>query len=142
MKKFGLVTLGLLLVAAVMLCLPDSSAAQKAKGKTRPAMTKQLMKGIVNVNCGDLKKALEAEQADWDAITLKAALLNEAGYLLMEDGRCPDAEWAKAAKALQQHSAAVLVKAEAKDLPGAQAAFKELTGGSCAVCHKAHRPKA
>jgi hypothetical protein len=139
MKRIGLVVSCAALAAVVLLSPSEPAQAQKTKGKTRGATTKQLMKGLVGANCGDLKKALEAETADFDAIALKAALLNEAGYLLMDDGRCPDGEWAKAAKAIQTHSATVLAKAEAKDLDGAKAAFGELTANGCAVCHKAHR---
>ncbi len=116
--------------------------AQKTKGKTRAALTKQLMKGYVSANCGALKKDLDASDVSWDDVALHAALLNEAGHLLMDDGRCPDGTWAKAAKALQATSAVVLDKAEKKDLDGAKAAFKELTAQSCAVCHEAHKPKA
>lgn len=115
--------------------------AQKTKGKTRAALTKQLMKGLVSANCGALKKDLDAAETNWADVTLHAALLNESGYLLMDDGRCPDGTWAKSAKALQVSSAALLAKAEAKDLDGTKAAFKELTTQSCAVCHEAHKPK-
>lgn len=121
--------------------LGDSAEAQKTKGKTRAALTKQLMKGFVAANCGDLKKALDAEQTNWDDVALKAALLNEAGYLLMDDGRCPDGEWAKAAKAIRETSADVLAAAENKDAPAAKTAFGKLTAEGCAVCHAAHKMK-
>ncbi len=133
-----------LLVASVLVggfVVAERVEAQKTKGKTRAALTKQLMKGLVAANCGALKKDLEATEANWADITLHAALLNESGYVLMDDGRCPDGTWAKAAKALQATSATVLEKAEAKDLDGTKAAFKELTAQSCAVCHEAHKPK-
>jgi hypothetical protein len=113
--------------------------AQKTKGKTRAALTKQLMKGIVAANCGDLKKALDAEDPKWEDISLKAALLNEAGHFLMDDGRCPDGEWANAAKALQAQSAAVLAAAEKMDAKAAKGSFGKLTSEACAVCHKAHK---
>lgn len=142
MKRVGVSGAAVLAVAvAGWLALSQSASAQKTKGKTRAASTHQLMEGFVSINCGALKKALDAEQTDWKEVSLRAALLNEAGYLLMDDGRCPDAQWAKAAKALQQHSAALLEKADAQDLEGSKAAFKELTGSGCAVCHEAHRPK-
>src|SRR5579862_412459 len=81
MAVAGLAALGL---------LAENAHAQKTKGKTRPALTKQLMKGIVAPNCGDLKKALDAETTNWDDVALRAAVLNEAGHFLMDDGRCPD----------------------------------------------------
>ncbi len=138
MKVYGFALLAALLGVSLLTMSPDAWA-QKTKGKTRAASTKQLMKGVVAANCGDLKKALDAETTDWEVVALKAALLNEAGYFLMDDGRCPDGEWAKGAKTLQECSAVVLAKAEAKDLDGAKAAFAALTAGSCAVCHKAHK---
>jgi len=114
-----------------------ATAAQK-KGKTREATTKQLMKGLVASNCGALKKALDAGDAEKAA--LHAALLNEAGHILMADGRCPSGDWAKGAKTLQGCSKVILAKLKEKDVAGAQAAFKALTGG-CGACHKAHKGK-
>jgi cytochrome c556 len=113
--------------------------AQKTKGKTRPALTKQIMKGLVNPNCGDLKKLLDAESPNWDDIALKAALLNEAGYLLMDDNRCPDGEWAKATKAVREGTAEVLAATESKNAEEAKKGFAKLTGEGCKVCHTAHR---
>jgi hypothetical protein len=121
--------------------LSDRAEAQKTKGKTRAALTKQLMKGLVAANCGDLGKALKAEKTDWDDVALKAALLNEAGYLLMDDGRCPDGDWANATKAIREASADVLGAAEKKDLDAAKKSFERLTTEGCAVCHKAHKGK-
>lgn len=113
--------------------------AQKTKGKTRAALTKQLMKGIVAANCGELKKALDAEAPNWEDISLRAAVLNEAGHFLMDDGRCPDGDWANAAKALQANSAGVLAAAEKMDAAAAKAAFGKLTAEACGACHKAHK---
>jgi hypothetical protein len=113
--------------------------AQKTKGKTRPALTKQIMKGLVSANCGDLKKLLDAEQPNWDDIAVKAAVLNEAGYLLMDDGRCPDGEWAKATTAVREATADVLAAAEKKDAEAAKKGFAKLTGEGCKVCHTAHK---
>ena len=137
MKKFLLVVGVLLVVAGVSV----GATAQVKKGKTRAALTKQIMGGIVQVNCAALGKGTKDAPADakaWDALATNAALLNEAGYLLMDDGRCPDGDWANAAKALKEGSAAVLAKIEAKDLEGAAAEFKKVTE-SCAGCHKAHK---
>lgn len=139
MKKFVWILVASLLVGGF--AIADRVEAQKTKGKTRAASTKQLMKGLVAVNCGALKKDLDSAELNWNDITQHAALLNEAGYLLMDDGRCPDGEWAKAAKALQAQSAAVLIAAAKDDVATAKAAFKELTAESCAICHAAHKPK-
>lgn len=131
------------LLVAVIVALAGVSAAvaQVQKGKTRAALTKQIMAGIVQVNCAALGKGTKEAPPDdkaWAALATNAALLNEAGYLLMDDGRCPDGVWAGAAKSLQTASAAVLAKIEAKDLEGAAAEFKKVTE-TCAACHKAHK---
>ena len=139
MKKFFWIVMASLLVGGF--AIAERVEAQKTKGKTRAALTKHLMKGMVAANCGALKKDLDATELNWNDITLHAALLNEAGYLLMDDGRCPDGEWAKAAKALQAQSAAVLAAATKDDAASAKAAFTELTAQSCAICHAAHKPK-
>ncbi len=58
------------------------------------------MKGVMGPHCGALKKGMDAGPSDdkaWEELALHAALLNEASYVLMEDGRCPDGVWAKAA---------------------------------------------
>lgn len=126
-------------VLAGLALFTDDAQAQKTKGKTRPALTKQIMKGLVASNCGDLKKLLDAETPNWEDIALKAALLNEAGYLLMDDGRCPDGEWANATKAVKEATADVLAAAENKDAEAARKGFAKLTGEGCKVCHTAHK---
>ncbi len=141
MRKYGLSAMLIVLGVSLSVALSSHVEAQKTKGKTRAATTKQLMKGIVGANCGALKASLDAETTDWDAVSLQAALLNESGYLLLDDGRCPDGEWAKAAKAMQTCSAAVLTAAEEKNLDGAKAAFGELTKNACGGCHAAHKGK-
>ncbi|MBI1831549.1 MAG: hypothetical protein HYR84_08880 [Planctomycetes bacterium] len=117
-------------------------SAQKTKGKTRPAETKFLMKGVIQPNCaslgGLLKETGPADDKAWDKVTLHAVILSEMSYVVMDDGRCPDADWAGAAKTLRECSKKILDCAKAKDTEGAQGAFKNLTG-ACATCHKAHK---
>jgi hypothetical protein len=133
-------TLVVLTLAA--LCLYSLSAiAQVQQGKTRLLKTKQLMKGLVAANCGAIGEGLKAGPADdkaWEDLATKAALINESSYLLMDDGRCPDAVWAGAATTLREGSAALVTKLEAKDLAGSQEALKTMTQ-ACAACHKAHK---
>ena len=120
----------------------DSASAQKTKGKTRPAATKYLMRGIMGPNCSGLGKLLKDGPADdeaWDNAACHAACLNEMSFILMDDGRCPDGTWAKAAKTtLREGSAAVMAAIEKKDADAANAAFKMATS-ACADCHKAHK---
>jgi hypothetical protein len=85
-----------------------------------------------------LLKTEPTDDKTWDIVACHAACLNEMGHLLMDDGRCPDAAWAGAAKNLRDGSAAVLAAAEKKDVEAARTAFKTVTDG-CAGCHKAHR---
>jgi hypothetical protein len=137
MKKW----LSFVLLAGIIAVLSLNASAQVKKGKTRLMTTKQLMSGLVKPNCagiGDGLKAIPTDDKAWAELATKAALLNEASYTMMEDGRCPDGDWAGAAKALGEGSAAVLEKIEAKDANGAQEAFKIMTA-SCGACHKAHK---
>ncbi len=117
--------------------------AQKLKGKSRPTPTRQLMKGILQPNAGSLGAALKdpgpADDKAWEAAQTAAVVLNEAGYMLMDDGRCPDAVWAGAAQSPREGSAAAMAALDKKDLEGARAAAKTLMG-SCMACHKAHKP--
>lgn len=115
--------------------------AQIKKGKSRAISTKQLMGGLVKPQCAGLGDALKTAPADdkaWAALATQAALLNECSYLLMDDGRCPDAVWAGACKSLREATAEVLARIEAKDHAAAQTAFQGVTK-TCAECHKAHK---
>ena len=128
---------------AVTLILTLGVKAQVKQGKTRPLKTKQLMGGLVRPNCAGLGEALKEKPADdkaWDALATKAALLNEASYVLMADGRCPDADWKGACDTLRECSGVILKKIEAKDHEGAGEAFKAMTK-ACAACHSKHKKK-
>lgn len=137
MKKF----LSLAVVLGLITALSVNAATQIKKGKTRPLTTKQLMSGLVKPQCADLGEAMKTAPTDdkgWEALATRAALLNEVSYILMDDDRCPDADWAAAAKTLREGTDALLAKIEAKDAAGVQEAFKGATA-SCAACHKAHK---
>jgi len=121
----------------------DNAQAQKTKGKSRPAETKYLMRGLVRPSCAGLGELLKGEgPADdeaWETAACHAACLSEMSFVLMDDGRCPDGVWAKAASTtLREGSAAVMAAVEKKDLEAANAAFKTLTS-ACASCHKTHK---
>lgn len=137
MKKL----LGAGVALAVLAMFSVASVAQVKQGKTRPLQTKQLMSGLVKPNCAGIGEGLKETPADdngWKELATKAALLNEASFILMDDGRCPDGDWANAAKTLREGSASLLAKVEAKDAPGAVEALKATTQ-ACAACHKAHK---
>ena len=130
--------------ALVVLFTSQNAEAQKTKGKTRPAETKYLMRGINQTNCaalaGLLKDKGPADDKAWETAVCHAAILNEMGFVLMDDGRCPDKDWLGAAKDLRESTAKVVEAAKAKNLADAQTAFKGVTG-ACAACHKVHRDK-
>lgn len=133
--------LGVVLGSVVMLPL-SSPLAQVKKGKSRPAATRHLMKALVFPTCSALGETLKTGPADekaWDLALAQASGLNELSFVLMDDGRCPDAVWAGATKELREGSASVVAALEKKDIEAARAAFKNLTG-ACTTCHNAHRP--
>ena len=128
-------------ILAVACLMSGIALAQIKQGKTRLIKTKQLMKGLIAVNCGAIGEGLKAgptDDKDWADLATRAALLNEASYNLMDDGRCPDGTWADADKMLREGSAALVAKLEAKDAAGSQEAFTAMTQ-ACATCHKAHK---
>jgi cytochrome c556 len=131
------------LVVVAALVAAGIATAQVKQGKTRPARTSHLMKGVIKPNCDALKKAIEAAPADekaWKALAVNAAMLNEISYALMEDGRCPDAKWADANKLMQTGSADLLKAISGKDHTALKSAFGT-TMKSCKACHDAHKEK-
>ena len=136
----------LCVVVAMAMALTTATVvqAQVKKGKARAMKTAQWMKGVMKPQCDALKKGLDAGPASeesWEALGANAALLNETSFILMDDGRCPDAVWADAAsKTLRQGSADVLKAIEAKDLAAAKSSFGSMTK-ACGACHDKHKEK-
>lgn len=136
-------TLKLTVITAALVGLVGwgGAAAQVKQGKTRKAATKYLMRGINGQHCGGLANLLKQgpkSDEEWDTVACHASCLNEMSYVLLDDGRCPDADWANAAKTLREGSEAVLAAAQKKDLDAARAGFENVTK-SCTACHKAHK---
>ena len=75
---------------------------------------------------------------DWKAAGVHAAMMNEAGHILMQDGRCPDAVWAKACATLRDGSDKGAAGIKSKNLDDAKAGFKAMMA-SCKACHSEHR---
>jgi cytochrome c556 len=141
------VNVGMAVLGALGLCLfigtaQERAGAQVAKGKSRPAATRFLMRGITQPNCKGIGELLKdsgpADDKAWETLACHASCLNELSFSLMQDGRCPDATWAGAAKSLGEGSGGVLSAVEKKDLEGARTAFKTVTA-SCKSCHDAHK---
>lgn len=142
-KWIGFATMVAVAAAGLALVVQQGADAQVKRGKTRAAETKYLMQGISAAYCPPLGKLLnDGPEGDegWQTVKRNASLLNELSYILMDDGRCPDATWKGACDTLRQYSGDVLTAAEDQDVDAAKAAFKQLTT-ACASCHKAHKGK-
>ena len=128
----------------LILGVVSNAVTQIQKGKTRPLMTKQWMKGVIEPHCKAIKKGLEAnllEDKAWKKLAVNAAVLNESSYVLMADGRCPDRVWATAASETLRIGSTELLKAiESKDIEATKSAFSQVTK-SCGACHEAHKKK-
>lgn len=139
-RKFGMALV--LALGVICLWLGHEVEAQKTKGKTRLAETRDLMKGLCQPHCSGLADLLKdpgpADAKAWRRVIQHASLLNEASYLLMDDGRCPDQEWASAVTVLRESSARVVDAANGKNGADARIAFSSLTT-ACARCHRAHK---
>lgn len=136
--KMRVIVCGLLGLAVLSAAIPGE--AQK-KGKSRPLTTSQLMAGLVKPQFGALKTALEKgpkTDDEWKAVATSAALLNESAYVMMEDGRCPDASWKEGACILQEASRDAVKQIEAKDVEGALKAVNGILQ-SCKTCHAKHK---
>ena len=99
------------------------------------------MKTVNGPHCSNLAKMMKAGPADekeWEAAAVHAQMLSESGYVLMGDGRCPDAVWAEASKTLQDAGAEMSKAVAAKNTADAQAAMGKILG-SCKSCHAAHK---
>ncbi len=145
MNRFkNLRTIALLCVVLIAVLAVSTAITQVKKGKTRPMMTEQWMEGVMAPHSAALRKGLQAEPADdkaWEKLAMHAALLNEASYVLMADGRCPDEVWANAASEILREGSADALKAiEAKDLEAAKNASASI-GAACKACHSVHRKK-
>jgi hypothetical protein len=99
------------------------------------------MAGINGPTCGALAEALKGDPKDdkaWQDIIRYGALLNEVGFLLMENKRCPDEVWKNACAALRDNAGRVTLAAGTKNLEDARGGFKGVTG-ACGSCHAVHK---
>jgi cytochrome c556 len=132
---------------ALLLCWTTQPGdAQVKKGKSRVAETKYLMRGVVQPNCAGIAAMLKdkdkgpADDKQWEQIVQFAEVLNEMSFVLMDDGRCPDKDWADAATTLRDCSAKITDAAKAKNTDDVRAAFKGVLG-SCSACHTVYKNK-
>jgi hypothetical protein len=90
-----------------------------------------------------LKNGLAKEEKtddDWKAMEIAAALLNESGYLMLDDGRSPDKIWSEGAEILRNAGADGLKAVAAKDTEAGNKAVEGVLK-SCKVCHTEHKYK-
>jgi cytochrome c556 len=130
-----------LYLVALLALLSVAAWSQVKQGKSRPLETKTWMKTVNGPHCSALAKMMKAGPADdkeWEAAATHAQMLSESGYVLMGDGRCPDAIWAEASKTLQDSGAEMAKAVAAKNTAEAQAAMQKILG-SCKSCHAAHK---
>ena len=130
-----------LLALFIMLSASLVSWSQIKQGKTRPLTTKVWMKTVNGPQCSALAKMLKTGPADdkeWETAAAQAQMLSESGYVMMADGRCPDAVWAEACKTLQEAGSACAKAAAEKNLTEAQAQMQKILS-TCKGCHAAHK---
>ncbi len=100
-------------LALLIVTTTAAMSAQKHKGANRLATTEHVMPGMVHPNYLAIEKAAKTAKTDpqqWETLATNAALLNEAGYLLVDDERSLGKEWDDAADALRRSTAAMLVQ--------------------------------
>ena len=138
MRIFGLLSIGLLLIAGAAL-------AQAQQDQTQPVATMmELMSSMVHPASNEILLTVTRggpqDDKEWAAVQRSAVQLAESGNLLMMRGRARDqGEWMKDAKALVDVGAAAYKAAKAKDA-NALAALTGQIDASCVNCHKAYRP--
>ena len=104
----------------------------------------QIMGGMINPNAQAIAKAATEPPADaraWRGVAQSAAVLAEAGNLLMMEGRATDQNaWMQDSKALSDAAAAVAKAAAASDAAAFNAAAASINE-TCNTCHAAYRPQ-
>jgi len=142
MKNTHLVAIGLMVLGVLAVTVTTQAGADAKPG--RIAEVKHIMAGIHKVHCGPTVEMTKGDgpkdDKGWAELEMHAAMMNESGHVLMQNNRCPGAEWAKACAILQSGSEAVFKAAQAKDLSAAAVAAKKMTA-SCKMCHKVYKKK-
>jgi cytochrome c556 len=133
----GATLLGFLAVAGWM------SRPAGAQDEEKPTI-KQIMAKLHKGSKAPLKAVqteLKGESPDWSKVETEAKIIEKFGSFLpkAEAPRGDQASYEKLAKGYEKNAKALKVAAEKQELADAKAAAKNL-GGSCAACHKAHRP--
>lgn len=143
MKTVWAAGAGILVMGTLAFLSIGAQAEEAPKGSPdRVAAIRHIMAGIHGPHCGAIGQLLKGEgpkdDKAWGEVLMHAALLNESGHLLMQNGRCPDGVWADATAALRKGTSGLFAAAGKKDLAAAQDSFKEVTT-SCQSCHAKHK---
>ncbi len=135
----GFLKLGALALLVTATTVAVSGQTQKRTG--RLATIENLMVGMVEPSFLAIDDAAKNEKVDlqtWKILATKAAMLNEAGHLLVDDERSQGKDWDNAAEELRRTTAAMLVQIEAHDIDGV-ATGPQAVAKACVRCHAANR---
>lgn len=138
-RSWNRVLFGLLVFGVACMLAADSSAQKK--GKSRPLTTSQMMAGLIKPKYVTLQERLEKgpkTDDEWKAVAIDAALLNESGYMMMDDHRCPDKIWENAATLMRTSTEKMLAQIDKQDAKGAVESLS-LIRQSCKDCHNEHK---
>src|SRR5581483_3074685 len=130
MRAIGALLFGLMLTTAVAIAQGQSP---------QPVGTmSDLMVGMVHPAANDLllviHRGAPRTDKEWMAVQRSAAVLAEAGNVLMMPGRTRQGEWNKDAQMLVDAGAAAYKAARAKDMT-ALTAIDEPLNAACVQCH-------
>lgn len=125
------------LVGFVLILVVGCTKPEPAPEASTAVTPRHLMTELVYTQYGRLLEGLREQPADddtWDRCATHAALLSEAGEMLLRPGSSDDDSWRIAATALHDGGGEILEAVRAHDLERARASF-ETVNESCASCH-------
>jgi cytochrome c556 len=132
-----------LLAFVAAACLASGSAGASNDDEETPSIKtvmEKLHKGTTSP-LNKVKAALKKSTPDWDELQEQAKLFKKYGDALPKSDppRGKKEAYAKLAKEYAASAKSFEESAERENLKGARDAFKKIQG-SCATCHKSHRP--
>jgi hypothetical protein len=122
--------------AADVVLTPVASVKQIMKGTVGPAANRVFESVQVSVTKEGTEEKAPQTDAEWEAVGNDAAVLAEAGNLIMMKGRAIDnGDWMKISRQMIDASKVVLKAVEAKS-PDKILESGEALNGSCDTCHE------
>jgi cytochrome c556 len=111
---------------------------------SKMATPHDLMAAVVKPNMDNLAAIRKAggpkEIDDWKHVNAYAAVLGEAGQLMLMDGWVKDDAWKNGAAKLVDAAKATMTAAVRQDAEGVNAGMGAM-GAGCKTCHAVHKPK-